>query len=120
MVYDELKLLDVHKIAQEVLFGEQKLFEYHDRSSKHLARILSDYSSRVWNTPLKDLEGRMRQTVNEKLEAFRGYFQQLYTAEEVDDNLIDEFLDSIEIPRLAGKYLSLLEYPTDVQLMLWK
>lgn len=29
----------------------------------------------------------------EKLVAFRGYFQKLYTVEEIEDNCIEEFLD---------------------------
>lgn len=83
--YDTLKLIDVHHIAQEVLSGKQKLFECRDRPNKLLPRILSDHSPRRQNTPLEDLGGKIKHSVNGKLEAFQEYFQTLYTAEKVDN-----------------------------------
>lgn len=107
------KLLDAHKTAQEVLYGKQMLFEYRDRPSKHLARVLSDYSHRGWNSPLEDLDGKTIQSATKTLEAFRSYFQKLYTTDVVEDDCIEKFFEGVKIPKIVYGHLGLLEHPID-------
>lgn len=41
---DNLKPIDAHKIAQDVLCVKQRMFEVRDKTSKQLAWMLSDVS----------------------------------------------------------------------------
>lgn len=72
-VYDEMKLLDSYQIAQEVLYANQKFFEYRDKPEKELARLLSDRpdnKGRFLKVPLGDT----KMDVQQQVAIFQEYF----------------------------------------------
>lgn len=42
LVYQQIKLLGAHMIAQEIMYPKQKLYEYSDKAGKQLAWVLSE------------------------------------------------------------------------------
>lgn len=57
-VIGAVKPLDARGIAKDVMYARQRIFEYHDKPGRQLARILAD-TSEVKQYELKNGKGKM-------------------------------------------------------------
>lgn len=67
---DQLKLLDVQKLATDALYAKQRLFVHKDKPGRLLAHLLAkDTCHRTISKTIKD-DDTMTDSVEEKLDIF--------------------------------------------------
>lgn len=97
-----IKLLEVSGVAREIMYNKQNIFEYRDKPNKHLARLLATSERKLCILDTMFLrDGSEATTVTDKLKVFFDYYTELYKSKSPMDEEIDNYLTSIEIPRLA-------------------
>lgn len=109
--YEQLKLIDAHGIAQSMLYANHRVFDYGNKVSKQLARVLADKIPVKGDSALRSLDGGLTKDIRGKFEVFVDYCQDLYALQEGQQGLWEPFFDSFEIPVITSEQVALMEAP---------
>lgn len=109
---DRLSDLITRKAEKDMLFAQQRLFEFGNKPNKFLARLANNAPPKFFISAVKDDNGQRHMDNNYINECFRQFYEELYSSETDCDKLKDcYFLNSLNIPRLTEDQANLLEGP---------
>lgn len=90
-----LNSLLTHRAEQSIRLAKQRLYEYGNKPSKYLARLVN---KRTDSQTIKDKEGHSKSDTLNICKVFRAFYSQLYSSEEPPEahDLIDKFMAKLE------------------------
>lgn len=94
---DDLKILDAHTATVDVMYGNQKWFEYRYKPNRKLARLLEEHSGHRLMNRMKKTAGTVTLNPVEKSKIFADYYRTLYTSN-MPTRDVDKFLEKLKIP----------------------
>lgn len=76
----QLKLLDVHASARDIMCARQKLFECRDKPYCLQACLVGEQLEHRWVFKMRRIDGTMTMDTKEKLGISEDYYKILYTS----------------------------------------
>lgn len=112
----KLKLAEATQAAREIMFGRQRAFEFRDKPSKCLMRLLSE-EKRESRMPacMINKERQKVKAISNKLQVFVGCYEDLYKSSSPEEERIGKFLDNVTIPKMMGEHRQSLEQTITAQ-----
>lgn len=105
MAISKLKLTEASQEAKEIIFAKQRLFEFRDKSNKLLAKLLAHQKgSSGLPESMKSTRGELVHSVKEKLQVFVDSYEELCKSLQPAETEVDNFLNSIRIPRMTQEH----------------
>lgn len=107
-------MIEAVKIAQSIMYAEQHTFEFRDKPSKQLARILSEHPTNYKELPIFKDDGELPINTKEKADIFAKY-QKLYRSESKDEGKIASLLNSVDVLKLTDEHRTALDVPISLE-----
>lgn len=105
----QLKLLETHEAAQELMFSRQKLYEYRDKPGKYLTHLLAEPEEYNWGEHMCLADGSWMTSLKEKLDVFTQFQESLHNLSQPSQANMDRFLERLEFPKLSEEHSRALD-----------
>lgn len=112
---DEIKsniaLLDAWMVARDIMYSNQRVFEFRDHPVRNLARVLLENYQRSPVLQMQLLDGALTDDPVKKLQFFFYFYKILYGSDSAPADAQDLFFHSVEISLMNEEDRENLEFP---------
>lgn len=111
---DDLRMLDEHIAAADIMYANQKWFEFRDKSNRMLARSLEEHSYHKLVNKMRMANGTMTMNPVEKSNSFAAYYETLYASSSPPPGEVEGFGEKLDTPQLTQEDQEKLDAPVQL------
>ena len=105
-------LLSTYQVQRQLLMSKSLFYTHGDKSGKLLANQLRGLKAKQFITKICTEDGTVTSDYSRINDTFRNFYSQLYTSESLNDNtLVDNFLNSLDMPKVSSDNKTRLDQP---------
>lgn len=91
------------------MYSRQKLFDFHDKPGRLLARLLANSPDQIWAGQMCYSDSCQTSDLGDKLKIFAQFYEYLYTSASPSHLVLCGFLDHLNIPQLSEEHRLMME-----------